>query len=79
FLFDHGAEIVIQVARLFAALATYDPADDRFDISGVMGPDEYHDGYPDTPGGGLRNNTYTNVLTAWVLARARDIVQLLDG
>ncbi|WP_280500705.1 beta-phosphoglucomutase family hydrolase [Nocardia farcinica] len=79
FLFDHGAEIVIQVARLFAALATYDPADDRFDISGVMGPDEYHDGYPDTPGGGLRNNTYTNVLTAWVLARARDIVLLLDG
>ncbi|WP_342217394.1 type I phosphomannose isomerase catalytic subunit, partial [Nocardia farcinica] len=62
-----------------AALATYDPADDRFDISGVMGSDEYHDGYPDTPGGGQRNNTYTNVLNPWVLARARDIVILHDG
>src|SRR3546814_16587991 len=32
--------------------------------------DEYHDGYPDTPGSGLRDNAYTNVLAAWVCARA---------
>lgn len=79
FLIDVGAEIVIEVARSFAAMAAYDAADDRYDIEGVMGPDEYHDGGPDSPGCGLRNNAYTNVLAAWTLARARDVVRLLDG
>ncbi|MFI7003413.1 beta-phosphoglucomutase family hydrolase [Nocardia sp. NPDC050175] len=79
FLMDCGAEMLVEVARLFASLAVYDPVDDRYDITGVMGPDEYHDGYPDTPGSGLRNNAYTNVLTAWVLARARAAVALLTG
>ncbi|MGS2811392.1 beta-phosphoglucomutase family hydrolase [Nocardia sp. MW-W600-9] len=79
FLIDVGAEIIVEVARSFASMAVYDPAEDRFDIDGVMGPDEYHDGGPDTPGAGLRNNAYTNVLAAWTLARAHDVVRLLDG
>lgn len=79
FLTDYGAELIIEVARLFSSLAVHDPVDDRFDITGVMGPDEYHDGYPDAPGQGLRNNTYTNVLAAWVLARAGETVELLAG
>jgi trehalose/maltose hydrolase-like predicted phosphorylase len=77
FLEDYGAEILIEVARLFAGMAVHDPVDDRFDISGVMGPDEYHDGYPDAPGQGLRNNAYTNVLAAWVLAHATETVDML--
>jgi HAD superfamily hydrolase (TIGR01509 family) len=77
FLVDYGAEILVEVARLFASLAVHAPTDDRFDIVGVMGPDEYHDGYPDEPGQGLRNNAYTNVLAAWVLARVEDTVALL--
>ncbi|WP_253905711.1 beta-phosphoglucomutase family hydrolase [Arthrobacter sp. H5] len=79
FLTDYGAETLIEVARLFASLAVHDPVDDRFDIIGVMGPDEYHDGYPDAPGQGLRNNAYTNVLAAWVLTRACETVDLLIG
>ncbi|OSC32071.1 family 65 glycosyl hydrolase [Mycobacterium vulneris] len=79
FLEDYGAELIVQVARLFASMAVHDPVDDRFNISGVMGPDEYHDGYPDAPGLGVRNNAYTNVLAAWVLARAADTVDLLIG
>lgn len=79
FLVDYGAEILVEVARLFASLAVHDPRDDRFDISGVMGPDEYHDGYPDAPGQGLRNNAYTNVLAAWALSRAAETVDLLAG
>jgi beta-phosphoglucomutase family hydrolase len=77
FLADYGAEIIVEVARLFASMAVHDPVDDRFDISGVMGPDEYHDGYPDAPGQGLRNNAYTNVLAAWVMMRAQETVDLL--
>ncbi|MCY0906403.1 beta-phosphoglucomutase family hydrolase [Arthrobacter sp. H14-L1] len=79
FLTDYGAEILVEVARLFTSLAVHDPTQDRYNISGVMGPDEYHDGYPDAPGQGLRNNAYTNVLTAWVLARAGETVALLAG
>ncbi|WP_424348507.1 beta-phosphoglucomutase family hydrolase [Kocuria sp. CH-021] len=79
FLTDYGAEMIIEVARLFSSLAVHDPVEDRFDITGVMGPDEYHDGYPDAPGQGVRNNTYTNVLAAWVLARAGETVELLAG
>lgn len=79
FLEDYGAELIMEVARLFASMAVHDPVDDRFNISGVMGPDEYHDGYPDAPGRGLRNNAYTNVLAAWVLARAAETVDVLIG
>ncbi len=77
FLTDVGAEILIEVARLFASSAAYDGADDRFSITGVMGPDEYHDGYPGAPGAGVRDNAYTNVLASWTLARAADALTLL--
>mgnify|MGYP002335823309 CR=1 FL=1 len=78
-LADKGAELIIEVTRLFASLASYDATNDRFHIVGVMGPDEYHDGYPDTPGSGLRDNTYTNVLASWVCARACDALDVLTG
>ncbi|HEX6758837.1 MAG TPA: beta-phosphoglucomutase family hydrolase [Propionibacteriaceae bacterium] len=78
-LAHRGADLIIEVARLFTSLATYDEREDRYHITGVMGPDEYHDGYPDAPGQGLRDNAYTNVLTAWVCRRAGDVVTLTAG
>jgi beta-phosphoglucomutase family hydrolase len=77
FLRDSGAELMIEVARHFASRATYDAAEDRFDIAGVMGPDEFHDGYPDAPGLGLRNNAYTNVMVAWTIERTLEVIDLL--
>jgi trehalose/maltose hydrolase-like predicted phosphorylase len=79
FLATYGAELLVEVARCFASLATLDPADDRFDIASVMGPDEYHDGYPLADEPGLRNIAYTNVLAAWVLSRAAQAVDVCDG
>ena len=64
--------------RFFASLARYDEVDDRYDIDAVMGPDEFHDGYPGAPGTGLRNDAYTNVMTAWMLRRAVETVSLLE-
>ncbi|QSR30609.1 family 65 glycosyl hydrolase [Nocardioides sp. S5] len=78
-LSHRGADLIIEVARLFTSLATYDGGEDRFHIVGVMGPDEYHDGYPGASGEGLRDNAYTNVLTAWVCQRAVDILGLTAG
>lgn len=78
-LTSHGADLVIEVARLFTALATYEPVTDRYHIGGVMGPDEYHDGYPAAPGAGLNDNAYTNVLAAWVCQRAVDVLREVAG
>jgi beta-phosphoglucomutase family hydrolase len=76
-LAGRGAELILEVARFFSDLATYDPLDGRFHIAGVMGPDEYHDGYPGALDGGLRDNAYTNVLTAWLCGRAVETLSLL--
>jgi trehalose/maltose hydrolase-like predicted phosphorylase len=77
FLCDQGAEMLLEIGRFWASIASYDPALDRYVIRGVMGPDEYHDGYPDTDEPGLNDNAYTNVMAAWVLGRALDTLELL--
>jgi trehalose/maltose hydrolase-like predicted phosphorylase len=77
FLSAYGAEMLLEIARFWASIASYDHDLDRFEIRGVMGPDEYHDGYPDRDEPGLDNNAYTNVMAAWVLCRALDTLELL--
>jgi trehalose/maltose hydrolase-like predicted phosphorylase len=78
FMEAHGAEILLEIARFWASIASWNPARGRYEICGVMGPDEYHDGYPDREEGGLDNNAYTNVMAAWVLCRALDTLSLLS-
>jgi len=72
FLRDFGAEMMLEIARFWSSLATWSEARGRYEIAGVMGPDEYHEKYPDAETGGLRNNAYTNVAAAWCLLRALD-------
>lgn len=78
FFVDCGLELLVDTARYWAGLATYDPSDDRYDIRGVLGPDEYHDGYPGRPGQGLDNCAYINVMVAWVLGRADEACAIRD-
>ncbi|HSN35210.1 MAG TPA: HAD family hydrolase, partial [Arthrobacter sp.] len=78
-LTEHGAEIIVEVARFFASMAELDPADDRFHLRGVVGPDEYHTGYPGQPGAGLNDNAYTNVMAAWVFDQAVWILHSVRG
>ncbi|GAA2552928.1 glycoside hydrolase family 65 protein [Pseudonocardia hydrocarbonoxydans] len=78
FLADHGAEVVLEVARFFGALARHDPATDRFHIRGVMGPDEYSTRYPGSDRPGIDDNAYTNVMTVWLLRRAEDVLAALE-
>ena len=73
----HAGKVILEIARFFAGLATYDRMRDRYVICGVMGPDEYHDAYPDAEEPGLDNNAYTNVLTVWVLLRALELLRTL--
>ena len=77
FLSFYGAEIFLEIARFWASMATFNADIERYEILGVMGPDEYHDGYPDSDKPGLNNNTYTNIMAVWVLCRAREILEIL--
>ena len=43
FLRFFGAEMILEIARFWASIATYNHALDRYEIKGVMGPDEYHE------------------------------------
>src|SRR5699024_1460244 len=79
FLSDYGGEMLVEISRFFVSMTSYNAEADRFDIDGVMGPDEYHDGYPETPGSGLRNNAYTNVLASWMLRHTASLVRELDS
>ncbi|MFF4350050.1 glycoside hydrolase family 65 protein [Streptomyces sp. NPDC001530] len=77
FLHTKGAEMLLQIARFWADSATYDETLGRHRIRGVVGPDEYHDAYPDASEPGLDDNAYTNVTAAWVLARTLEVLRAL--
>ena len=60
-----------------ARRTSYDEERERYSIRGVIGPDEFHSGYPDAPYDGIDNNAYTNVMAVWVIMRAFDALNLL--
>ena len=72
FLRDYGAEMMLEIARFWSSIAHYNPERERWEIHGVMGPDEFHEKYPGADEGGLRNNAYTNVMVAWICETARE-------
>jgi alpha,alpha-trehalase len=77
FLSTSGAEMILEIARFLAAISTYNREIDRYEILGVMGPDEYHDAYPGAEKPGLNNNAYTNVMTVHVLRTALKALEVL--
>ena len=77
FLCFYGAELILEIARFWSSIATFSREIDRYVILGVMGPDEYHDAYPEAISPGLNNNAYTNVMAVWVLERALEILDIL--
>src|ERR1035441_3961820 len=44
FMATYGAEMIFEISRFWASIARYDPELDRYEILGVMGPDEYQEG-----------------------------------
>ena len=78
FLEFYGAELMLEIARFWASMASFNEKRGRYEIHGVMGPDEFHDAYPDATMPGLRNNAYTNVMAVWVLSRALEAIDLLS-
>jgi alpha,alpha-trehalase len=77
YLIDYGAEMLAEIARFWVSRASYDQGRERYSIRGVIGPDEFHSGYPGAPHDGVDNNAYTNVMAVWVIMRAVDALNLL--
>jgi alpha,alpha-trehalase len=78
FMFSYGAEMILEIARFWASIATYNPDLDKYEIKHVVGPDEYIDRFPpDSAQPGVNNNAYTNVMAVWVLCRALEVLTLM--
>lgn len=78
FIKEYGAEMFLEICRFWAGRSIKNEETGRFTIKNVMGPDEFHEAYPDSAEGGLRDNTYTNLMVAWALERAFDLMEKFD-
>ncbi|MFW6203136.1 MAG: glycoside hydrolase family 65 protein, partial [Marinilabilia sp.] len=78
FLMAYGAEMMFEIARFWSSLAMYNPDRGKYEIRGVVGPDEFHTEYPGAKEPGLNNNAYTNVMVVWLLRTALDFMDLLS-
>jgi len=78
FLSYYGAEMILEIARFWSSITTYNSDEKRYEILGVIGPDEYHDAYPESKKPGLNNNTYTNIMAVFVLNKAVELQNILS-
>jgi trehalose/maltose hydrolase-like predicted phosphorylase len=74
FLEKYGAEMFLDICRFWASKAVKDLKTGRYSIAGVMGPDEFHEMYPDADEGGLKDNAYTNIMVSWMLGIVPDLL-----
>jgi len=79
FIIKYGAELFLSICQYWSSLAKKDPQTKRFNISGVMGPDEFHEKYPGSEEDGLVNNSYSNLMAVWTLNRAFLILDILQA
>ncbi|UZJ36648.1 beta-phosphoglucomutase family hydrolase [Prosthecochloris sp. SCSIO W1103] len=78
FLEEYGAEMLFEIARFWAGIARHLPDTNQYHIEGVMGPDEFHEKLPESHKEGLKDNAYTNIMTAWLLEKAVELSETLD-
>ena len=65
--------LMIEIARFWASIAKLE-SDGYVHISGVMGPDEYHE-HVLCEEGGVVDNAYTNIMVVWLLKIALQMLQ----
>jgi kojibiose phosphorylase len=71
FLLERGAEIILETARFWNSRAEWQAELERYEISNIIGPDEYHDH--------VDNNVYTNALARWNLQTALHLSAWLEA
>lgn len=78
FMEEYGLEMMLEIAHFWQSIASWDETQQRYSISGVMGPDEFHEGYPGSDKGGLKDNAYTNMMVVWLFEELEKLQQKLD-
>lgn len=73
FMKEYGIEMFLQICRFWASKCHWNEKRERYDLTKVMGPDEFHEQYPDATEGGLNNNAYTNLMVAWAFSKASEL------
>ncbi|MGM0218894.1 hypothetical protein IGI43_002004 [Enterococcus sp. AZ126] len=78
FIKEYGAEMLVEIANFWRSATTFDETTNRYYIDKVMGPDEFHEAYPDSDESGLKNNAYTNLMVVWLFEELENILSLLN-
>lgn len=81
FMTRYGLEMLQEIAQFWLSKAKLDDQDHRYTIDQVMGPDEFHENYPNADTTGLANNAYTNLMVAWLfqqIVRSREALAAKD-
>ena len=79
FLKQYGTEMFFEICRFWAGKSKFNPNTSRYEIHGVMGPDEFHEHTPDSNESGLKDNAYTNLMVAWMLGKAVQIQKIVGS
>jgi beta-phosphoglucomutase family hydrolase len=75
FMKAYGTEMFLEICRFWASKCIWNESRQRYDLTKVMGPDEFHEQYPEANEGGINNNAYTNLMTAWAFRKAELILE----
>ncbi|MBN1284355.1 MAG: glycoside hydrolase family 65 protein [Anaerolineae bacterium] len=70
FMARYGAEVILDTAVFWGSRVEYNAAQDRYEISHVIGPDEYHED--------VNNSVFTNVMARRHLQTALEILAWLE-
>lgn len=70
FMLERGAEVILETARFWSCRAEWNEELQCYEISDIIGPDEYHDH--------VDNNVYTNAFVRWNLQAALELRDWLD-
>ncbi|MCL2188246.1 MAG: family 65 glycosyl hydrolase [Defluviitaleaceae bacterium] len=71
FLWQYGAEMLLQIARFMASRVGQNPHNGAYGYYGVMGPDEFHMM--------VNNNAYTNYMGKRALEYATDVLTRMES
>ncbi len=71
FLHEKGLEILAETARFWASRCEWNAENDRYEITNVTGPDEWHEP--------VNNNLYTNYLAKWNIKYVINLLSELEN
>ena len=79
FLEKYGAELYLEICRFLGSISEINPKTNRYEIKNVVGPDEFHEKYPNSESGGIKDNSYTNLMVVWAINKAFKLIELLSS